>query len=149
MSFDDFVFRGSLSTNKCHRNGASAAAISSPGAGSAATTTTNLRRNKEMKSRAKTTTCCSADRTGPACRPQTRKSGAAASRLVLVLCLLCPVLADPSAEPTLQQQQGGLLPFPEGKFLSIFEDTTLLPTNLKNALSLLPVRARVARFFFF
>ena len=137
---DDFVLNGSMAstmatttatatattTNKCHRRYESLspgidhcpAASNTTTATSIATRTTNLRRNRETWVKT-TTSCCS----------RTRKvlEASMASRLLLVLfCLLCPVsvVANPSAEPTLlqqqqQQSQGGPLPFPEGN-LTIF-----------------------------
>ena len=128
MNFDGSLLDGSsllFWTNKCHRNHRtlSPKTISCPAA--LPTTTTNLKRNKEM--REKTTTCWKR-RAGRHYR--TRKHiwpvewtcfDIMASSLLLIFCLfVCPVIASPSAEPTIQQQQqGGLLPFPEGKF-SVF-----------------------------
>lgn len=129
MNLDDSVLDGSpvlFWTNKCHRNPRtlSPKTISCPAAFST-TTTTNLKRNKEM--REKTTSCWMRRRTGHHYR--TRKHIwpvewtwiDMASRLLLIFCLLCPVIASPSAEPTIQQQQqGGLLPFPEGELVLHF-----------------------------
>ena len=115
-------------TNKCHRRYESLSPVNvhcpaAPNSTTPSTTaTTNLRRNRETW--VKTTTCC----------PRTRKvlEASMASRLLLVLfCLLCPVVANPSAEPTLlqqqqqQQSQGGPLPFPEGNFDNFFRSVTL------------------------
>ena len=150
MKFNDFVFdeccssSALFSQNKCHRGAMSPRSPSCPGA----FISTNLRQNKEMKKQKqkqekeqRTTTCCpghqnNIDRTEYQVK-WSRSTVDMSCRLLCIffLCLLCPALANPSAEPTIQQQQqqqGGLLPFPEGKFYQLNSPHFLVSTQPDN-----------------